>query len=137
MAQDLTKFAESVTEAVTKLTQLTQSGELKWRSVPDEDRNVQNIQHLSGPVYLTEYKNYRLRLYKIKFQTTEPTILERMFNKERTTPRWVESMTLELIDEQDVSKGKFPFTTALKDLYAAVQQKNSTLEQFLSDILAD
>jgi hypothetical protein len=104
-------------DAVAKLTELTQNGQLEW--------GVDQFFEAPGamsPAYTTTYKNRPLRLQK----------------RRRTEDRWrPEAFVLEFVDLNGATLWTVPDVDAIEDLFAAVQYQTAGVKDFLKNILAD
>ena len=131
-------------EAVTNLIKLTQAGKLKW-SAGRADKNIGREDLRIETVFLAEYKNRNLRLFKYSYMVEEPGALERLISSDsslylgtkRKYPYWSSSITLEFIDEAARTLWTFPHTNALNDLFEAVQYQVAGVDEFLKEILED
>jgi hypothetical protein len=106
--------------AVAKLTELTQQGKLNWRSIIAEESN------LAGPVFVTTYKEKKLRLKQV-WQLD----LQGFIREKRRVVR------LEFVDAADAALWAFPENPALDDLYRAARFQAAGVQEFLTDILKD
>lgn len=111
-------------QAIAKLTELTQSGRLKWGVLPPTHSNT------SGPEYVSEYGEKRLRLRKLKHRDSEGILIPRVFGGPPP-------ITLEFVDDEDNGLWTFPETQAIKDLYSAVQYQAAGVRGFLEELLGE
>ena len=109
-------------DAVAKLTELTQNGQLEWTV----DHNFETAGAMS-PAYTTTYKDRPLRLQKRRVTDEE--------SWGRTQTR--DAFVLEFVAPSGDTLWTVPGIDAIEDLFSAVQYQTAGVKDFLSDILAD
>jgi hypothetical protein len=114
---------DRIVDAVGRLTNLTQSGELKWslQSYPYGDTGV------IGPIYRAEHKGRMLRLRKCEVEVEE----SRSWRKRAQEVRYV----LDFVDENNNSIWAFPASDAVEHLYDAVGYQTAGVSEYLDDLL--
>lgn len=122
-------------EAVAKLIQLTQQGELKWTI--DEPP----VSFSKGPnarveiVFVAKYGEKSLRLYERRFQE-EFVDFDEFEMRPVPKTEWRKAVVLEFIDDFGNSLWTFPSVEALNDLMSAVQYQVAGVKDFLTELLA-
>jgi hypothetical protein len=129
---------ERWTEAVGRMIELTQSGELEWNAGGEYGPGRGDP---ITPPYLAEYKGtlYRLqgRWVKVEDAGTPLSRTLRNFTVHAVTPpRDGESVRLEIIDEQGHSLYPIPVASSVRrDLLRTVQRQTANPERALQDLL--
>jgi hypothetical protein len=128
-------------EAVAKLIRLTHEDQLAWKRVELLNDSKQEID-----AYIAKYKGRRLKLserenpfdeenFKRMAQYRSPkSEIEKtldFFKSIKNTPL----ITLEFVDENEISLWRFPQTSALRDLMSSVRYQSANVKEFLKDIL--
>jgi hypothetical protein len=137
MAENTSKWID----AITRLTKLTQEGALEWSSAASNSVLVSDETQQVESVFVANYKDKRLRLYKKRFKVEEPYgfflsgIGAGPFA--RKYPYWTAQIYLEVIDGYGNSLWTFPEVSALRDLLAAVKYQVSGVKDLLDDLLKD
>lgn len=129
-----TEKRESI-EAVVKLIQLTQHGELKWEIDPPPQHFSKRPNTRVEVVFLAKYAEKRLRLYEKRFQE-EFVDFEEYELRPVPLGEWRKVVVLEFIDEAGNSLWEFPAIEALNDLFSAVRYKVAGVKDFLTELLA-
>jgi hypothetical protein len=128
-------------EAVTRMIQLTQSGELEWRIGENYGPGRGDP---TTPPYVTEYKDtiYRLQGRWVKTEVTETYAMRMLRNLAvhgpvpHRTPRLDgEVVRLEMIDPQGRSLYRVPNVSPIRNLLYAVQRQTADPEAALQDLL--
>ena len=122
-------------EAVAKLIWLTHKDQLTWQRVESLNDSKREID-----AYIAEYKGKRLKLSE-----RENTFDENFKRMGYRLPREIEDIiknrknstliTLEFVNENEVSLWQFPQTSALRDLMSSVRYQSVNVKEFLKDIL--
>jgi hypothetical protein len=122
-------------EAVAKLIQLTQQGELKWRIDEPPASFSKRPNARVEVVFIAKYGEKSLRLYERRIQ--EEFIDFDEFEM-RPVPKteWRKAVVLEFIDDNGNSLWAFPSVEALNDLMSAVQYQAAGVKDFLTELLA-
>jgi len=122
-------------EAVAKLIQLTQQGELKWTIDEPPPSFSRRPNSRVEVVFVTNYGEKNLRLYERRFQ--EEFIDFDEFEM-RAVPKtdWRKAVVLEFVDDNGNSLWAFPSVEALNDLMSAVQYQAAGVKDFLTELLA-
>ncbi len=124
-------------EAVAKIMQLTQDGEIKWQ--PDKPSDSLKRTHFEriNVVFNTKYKNRNLQLYERRYR--EPVMERAPFwsalGRAREEYRWKNEVVLELVDDKGLARWPVPQVNPLNDLLAVVQYQFADVNEFLKDIL--
>lgn len=129
-------------EAVSKLIQLTQKGELSWDVVRGDEALVPVVDGVEL-VFVTDFRGRTLRLYKRTKQVEGPEAGDLVVGSSawqalpisRDYPFQVERVVLEFVDNLGNSLWKFPYTDALDDLYEAVEYQVAEVDEFLNELL--
>jgi len=127
-------------EAVAKLIRLTHEDQLTWERVESLNDSKKEVD-----AYVAEYKGRRLKLserenpleenfkrmaqYRLPKSEIEKTL--DFFNSIKNATL----ITLEFVDENEVSLWRFPQTSALHDLMSSVRYQSANVKEFLKDIL--
>lgn len=109
-------------DAIAKLTELTQNGELKW--------GVDEFFEAPGavsPAYTAVHNKRTLRLQKRRVAEDSG-----YFGRKEVR----DIFTLEFVGPQGNSLWQFPEIDAIEDLFAAVQYQTAGVREFLNDILS-
>ena len=137
-------------DAVGKLLQLTQDGDLEWKPRdPPAYLNVQPDRKRVDVAYEARYKDRRLRLYELMYKVEKPresvtsafthpalaSAIGSAFNQPEY-PYWTKRTVLELLDQSGFGAWTFPTTEVLDDLLTAVRYQAAGVKQFLDEILA-
>jgi hypothetical protein len=128
-------------DAVGKLLTLTQEGQVVW-TTSDPPASLNSLPHERvDVVYLTRYKDKKLRLYELQYKVEKPpeweavSVLSQFGNKQY--PYWTKRTVLELLDENELSAWRFPRTSVIDDLLTAVKYQVAGVRDFLAEILAE
>lgn len=125
-------------DAVTKLTKLTQDGELTWSSLPSDSVLVSDDVQQIDSVFKAFHGHKRLRLYRKRFKVeANLSLLSGVDLFPRKYPYWASQVYLEIVDEYGNSLWTFPKVTGLSDLLAAVKYQVSGVKEFLEDLLGE
>lgn len=130
---------DRVLEAVVKLIQLTQKGELEWRSDKPDESMMLGERDTVGPVYTTDYKGRTLQVYRRAW--VDPLAGGAL--AKRNTWGQFGALTPPELNEQTVLRlatpeggfWTFPQNSALNDLMNAVAFKVTDANGFLDEIL--
>lgn len=109
-------------DAVAKLTELTQNGNLEWGV--DEFFKAPGA---ASPAYTAVYNNRTLRLQKRRVEEESG-----YFGRSEVRDEFI----LEFIGPEGNSLWQFPEIDAIEDLFAAVQYQTAGVREFLNDILS-
>ena len=122
-------------EAVAKLIQLTQQGELKWTIDEPPVSFSKRPNARVEIVFVAKHGEKNLRLYEKRFQ--EEFIDFDEFEM-RAVPKteWRKAVVLEFTDDFGNSLWSFPSVEALNDLMSAVQYQVAGVKDFLTELLA-
>jgi hypothetical protein len=122
-------------DAVAKLIQLTQEGELKWTIDEPPTLFSKRPNTRVEVVFVAKYGEKSLRLYERRFQ--EEFIDFDEFEM-RPVPKveWRKVVVLEFIDDNGNGLWAFPSVEALNDLMSAVQYQVAGVKDFLTELLA-
>lgn len=118
-----------ISKFIALLISETKNGSVTWET--SSTRNLDSLedqQTIIGKVYITEFKQRDIRLYKYSepIQVDEFDYIPRSFIK------------LEFIDENERNLWSFPFfIRELIDLYETVQIKSSNLDKFFDENFPD
>lgn len=137
-------------DAVGKLLQLTQVGELEWKPKdPPSYLNLQPDRKRVDVVYEGRYNDRKLRLYQLMYKVEKPRdaagtfairalAVGSIFNQPEYPdyPYWTKKTVLELLDQSGFGAWTFPETELLDDLLAAVRYQAAGVKEFLDEILA-
>jgi hypothetical protein len=134
---------ERWTEAVGRMIELTQSGELEWTV---KDYYGPGRGDPTTPPYVAVYKGttYRLQGRWVKVEDVETPLSRTLRNLAVHTTGRVpagrvsrdgESVSLEIIDKQGHSLYRIPVLTPVEDLLRAVQRQAANPERALQDLL--
>jgi hypothetical protein len=115
---------DQLIDAVAKLTELTQNGQLQW--AVDEFFEAPGA---ASPAYTVEYKGRRLRLQKRQSKEESP------FDFGRSVV--IDQHVLEFVGSSGSRLWVFPETDAIKDLFTAVQYQTAGVKGFLSDLFSE
>ena len=112
---------KTFSKIINKLLNLTRSNEIIWEKqdppsfLTDSDTKIESV-------YLTEYKERKLRLYEEKYQTfDEPTM----------SWFWSKRPVLQLVDKRNKTDWAFPYSRELKDLLEAAKYQSANVSEFL------
>ena len=132
-------------DAVAKLIKLTQEGRITWSSrIPDDSLKRQPSDRI-GSVFVTSYKEKKLRLYERNYEyrpvgllagLTPPEALGKGFSLSDKTS-WETDVVLEFISADEVNLWTFPIIDTLKDLLTSVRYQAAGVKDFLDEILSD
>jgi len=124
-------------EAVAKLIWLTHEDQLTWKRI-----ELLNDSKKEVDAYIAEYKGRRLKLSE-RENTFDENFKSLM--AQYRFPREIEDIiknrknatliTLEFVNEKEVSLWRFPQTSALRDLMSSVRYQSVNVKEFLKDIL--
>jgi hypothetical protein len=129
---------ERWTEAVGRMIELTQSGELEWKAGDDYGPGWGDS---TTPPYIAAYKGtmYRLQGRWVKVEDVDTPLSRTLRNLTAHTTRRVsrdgESVRLEIIDRQGHSLYRIPVVNPVHDLLRAVQRQTANPERALLDLL--
>ena len=127
-------------EAITKLIKQTQEGRIKWLPGKHDKESGRDDLRIES-VFITNYKNKTLRLYKYSYKVEVPGLFDNIANvysnMTRKYPYWTSSIALEFISDDGKSLWTFPDTNALNDLLGAVRYQVAGVDEFLDDILQE
>ena len=123
-------------EAVSKLIQLTQQGQLDWNVVRSGESMIPNEEGVRL-AFVTVYQERLLRIYS---KTVEGSSLPVQMLSVSSTgvdvrPQEIDRVVLEIIDDEGNSLWQFPYTDALDDLYKAVRYQAAEVDELLDDLL--
>lgn len=121
--------------AITKLTKLTQDGNLTWTAHQPPSSFSKGPNSRVQTVFLTNYGDRRLRLYENRSQE-EVIDFDEFEMRPIAKLVWTKNVVLEFVDNDDNSLWAFPYVEALNDLLAAVQYQVAGVKDFLADLLA-
>jgi hypothetical protein len=127
-----------LSDAVTRMIELTQQGRLEWRAAissempEDEDRVT--------AVYITEFNGRKLRLYGDRIEVSRneslSSAIQALAGMPAPTEEWRTIAVLEFINDEGISLWRFPFSGAISDLLDAVQYRVAGVNEFLAEIEA-
>jgi hypothetical protein len=122
-------------DAVAKLIQLTQEGELKWTIDEPPTFFSKRPNARVEVVFVAKYGEKSLRLYERRFQEEFIDFDE---SEMRPVPKveWRKAVVLEFIDANGNGLWAFPSVEALNDLMSAVQYQVAGVKDFLTELLA-
>jgi len=124
-------------EAVAKLIWLTHEDQLTWKRV-----ELLNDSKKEVDAYVAEYKGRRLKLSErenpieenfkrmAQYQLPKSEVEDIIQHRKSAT-----LITLELVNENEVSLWRFPQTSAVHDLMSSVRYQSANVKEFLKDIL--
>ena len=120
------------TDAVIRMIELTQSGELQWhvgrKASPGKGE-------LTTPPYYATYKNRRYKLEERWVEAPRLTAMEQLIEGLSMIPRRDHrAVTLDLVNDNDLSLFSVPSVGPLRDLLKAVQ-KQTAADDALHDLL--
>ncbi len=124
-------------DAVARMIELTQSGELEWEI---GERYGTGRGDPTTPPYVAEYKNRMYRLQGRWVRSGSNTIvlndLAKWFIKSQPVqPRDGEAVRLEMIDKQGRTLYRIPSVGPVRDLLNAVQRQTTDPDEALQDLL--
>jgi hypothetical protein len=114
---------------VTKINNLTQEGEIRWREARGEDvadLRDSDRQHY-GTTYVASLDDATLRIYK-------ETIKKLNWEEEEY---WEDDVAVELLTPQGVEFVRIPPTPGQEDLYETIRYKANKVDDFLENFLKD
>jgi hypothetical protein len=124
-------------EAVAKIMQLTQDGDIKWQADNPSDSLKRTPDEKINVVFNAKYKENNLQLYERRYR--EPFITRSPFwsalGRAREEYRWKREVVLELVDERGLARWSVPNVNPLNDLLAVVQYQFANVNKFLAEIL--
>jgi hypothetical protein len=134
---------ERWTEAVGRMIELTQSGELEWKAGDDYGPGWGDP---TTPPYIAVYKGtiYRLQGSWVKVEDVDTPLGRALRNLTVHTTGWMstgrvsrdgESVRLEIIDKQGHSLYRIPVVSPVHDLLRTVQRQTANPERALEDLL--
>jgi hypothetical protein len=121
-------------DAVARLIELTQNGELQWRV---GGRTTPGLGEPTTPPYFADYKKHRYKLEERWVKAPPPTYAEEMFRSfrlRRNPPKDRFIVTLDLVDGHGRSLYSVPYVTPLWDLLSIVQKQTAAADA-LHDLL--
>ena len=125
-------------DAVGKLLQLTQDGELKWEAHQPPAHLIDRPDKYVEAVFVTNYKDRTLRLYELHYKleiTTGYPIGSFLIGSRKPEYSWHKQTALELVDKSGLSTWTFPETEVLDHLLAAVRYQVTGVKDFLQEVL--
>lgn len=131
-AQDSPNAEEQWIDAVTKLIELTQNGDLRWRV---GGRRTPGRGEPTTPPYYANYKKHTYKLEERLVKTPRPTGMDqflRAFSSAAQKDRYV--VSLDLVDDNGLSLYPVPDVSPIGDLLDVVQ-KQTAGDDALRDLL--
>lgn len=121
------------TEAVIRMIELTQSGEIQWRV---GRKAAPGRGELTTPPYYADYKNRHYKLEERWIEAPRPTTMEQFLERfSAVAPRRDRHVVnLDLVNVNDLSLYSVPDVSPLWDLLKAVQ-KQTAADDALRDLL--
>lgn len=136
--------ADRFLDAMSRLIESTQDGEIEW--VPqtmEEEPFKRSPDDQIGPIFMTIYKGKPLMIY-LRRSKYKPSALESgvtdFFRRAIGSPEtgtWYTEVLLSIVDDRGVALWTFPKHRILKDLFEAIQYQASGAKDFLEDILSE
>jgi hypothetical protein len=124
-------------DAIARMIELTQNGEIKWE--PGENP-APGRGDLTTPPYFAVYKDrtYRLQGRWVESTTTVPNpFLPDTLRKFLGQPRDREAITLDMVDREGRSLYRVPSVSPIRDLLNAVQRQTADPDAAIRDLLGD
>jgi len=112
---------KSFSKVIINLIRLTRSNELKWEK-KDPPPWLTDSGSKIETVYLTDYKERKLRLYEEKYQ---------QYDEMDRDWFWAKRAVLQLIDTRNKTDWEFPWCRELRDLIEAVKYHSANVSDFL------
>lgn len=136
-SEKATSDGERWIEAVTRMIELTQSGELEWQI--GESYGPERGDPTTPP-YVAEYKDRRYRIQGrwVRTSTHQTVVLNdiaKWFKAESSPPRDGEAVRLEMIDNRGRTLYRVPSVGPVRDLLYAVQRQTADPDAALQDLL--
>ena len=136
-SEKATSDRERWIDAVTRMIELTQSGELEWEI---GERYGPGRGDPTTPPYVAEYKDrlYRLQGRWVRTNTHNTVVLNdiaKWLKAESSPPRDGEAVRLEMIDNRGRTRYQVPSVGPVRDLLHAVQRQTADPEAALQDLL--
>lgn len=131
--EDSNEWARVVSTLIT----LTEEEKLKWRSSRPSEAIKSDPDSIIEAVYLTEYKNKRLRLYAEAVKVDDPNPLLNVGFLKRKYPRYERQIILQMGDKSEYGWYTIPDVSEylLEDLLESVKYRVLGVEGFLDGIL--
>ncbi len=137
-------------DAVARMIELTQQGEMRWKSVEPTGTATAEKNRTSG-VFQTTLNGKPIRLYERKVQQRRSVLDDdddyNPLSKAVATamlpliPKytfvWVPDVILEFVDAKGTTLWTFPQVSALRDLLTAVQYQVAGVSEFLEDLFSE
>ena len=130
----MTEKKDKYLEVVIKLIKLTQEGKIEWRRGNLVLKNV-----TVKIVFITEYKGKSLRLYEYEYEVLPPPpgTMPPIIGVKKKYPYRQTDITLEFIDDKDLSLWEFPHSHAISDLLHTVKYQVAGVDDFLDSITSE
>jgi hypothetical protein len=122
-------------DAVAKLIELTQDGELVWEAQEPPFSFSKRPNFSAEVVFVCKYGEKNLRLYEKRIHE-EVDDFDEFEMRPFTKIEWKRIIVLEFVDANANSLWAFPKVEALKDLFSAVQFQVAGVKDFLAELLA-
>lgn len=108
-------------EAVVRLIELTNGGQLTWQ------RSNVGRENTVGGVYLTEHNNKRIIVYEYRYR----------YYRDEDDWTWLEDVAIEFVDSDGNSEWRWPAVTLRHELLDRVRYTISGAEDFLHGLLGN
>lgn len=115
-------------QAVKKLTELTESGQLKWRAVLELAGVRDKTVNIIGPIYRCERNGKRIVVYQAQAYKWVDQYEDMMPHDP--------AVVIEFVNQFDQTEFTWPGPYGRWQLLEAIQQQVSNVDEFLEDLLA-
>lgn len=116
---------DKVSQFLLRLIKLTQGGELTWESYAPINVELPNSEIIIDKVYTSILGGRKIKLYKYKYK----------YYKDEYDFDWLQSVRLELLDENDKADYEFEYQNSMNDLYDIVREQASKVLDLIDDVL--
>ena len=143
---DMATEKDKVIKFVAKLIELTQDGKVVWSTIEPRRTLKSHPDYPVDLVYVTEYKEKRLGLYRQRADyVTLGSLLSGSFGTtgysgfSGTSPQRNSRIgtILEMVDYSGNCLWTFPEVSGLQDLYDAVQYQVAGVKNYLDSVISD
>lgn len=130
-------------EAILKLIKLTQDGTLKWEAAMPWGDLVENEATQYSSVFSCDYGDKLLRMFTEKKRIDKPSGLfqhlmdSQYLNGDRKYPYWAEKVVLEITNQNGQSLWRFPYKSAIGDLFSAAKYQVAGVKDLLDSLLSN
>lgn len=132
------ELEDDIPQAVAKLNQLTQQGELTWYIIDASTVEEYIDGEVRGSVFRAQYGSSRLHLYKEAEEKRVPRNVQAPAVALPAAPgeTYVDKNTvLEISDSDGRPVWRFPESSAIRDLYSTVSYHTSGAEDLIKDLI--